>query len=109
MDGGYEDDWDAVAARKKRGGKRGPWWPTLRSCRACPRRRRRDRVAFAGDPRGDNVHHCARGGPVRPDGIGTEDGHHMLAAERDGVLVHRQRQRPDVQAETLDAEINPLD
>lgn len=37
-----------------------------------------------------------RGGPVRPDGIGTEDGHHMLAAERDGVLVHGQRQRPDV-------------
>ena len=48
------------------------------------RRRRGDRVALAGAPREDDVGHCARGGPVRADGIGAEDGDHVPAAERHG-------------------------
>ena len=61
------------------------------------RRRCGHRVAFAGEHRENDVGHCARGRPLRPDGVGTEDVDHVvLAAERDGgAPVHGQRRRPD--------------
>ena len=64
------------------------------------RRRRGDRVALAREPREDDVGHFARGGPVRPDGVGAEDGDHVLTAEKyGGVPVLCYRRRPDVQVD----------